>query len=288
MSKARDIASAAPAPAGVTTTELGYVDGVTSAIQTQLGTKQAIVSGVDDTEIGYLNGVTSAIQTQIDSKIGQSTAINPTIVDAKGDIIAATAADTVARLAVGANNTVLTADSATSTGLKWSAPSAPAISYTAINPGGTALSGSGTVTISGLSGYNDIFILVGQASSASAASGLEIGFNSNGTSNCRTLGIGHGPSATTHSMFISNSPQLRYRLSLMGSSVSDWFTGGLQIMGCNSTNNKPVIAIGSATGTGAEGDTRLGVYEQAAVISSVNIVSTIGNFDAGTVYVYGA
>jgi hypothetical protein len=36
MSKARNIASAAPAPAGVTSTELGYVDGVTSAIQTQI------------------------------------------------------------------------------------------------------------------------------------------------------------------------------------------------------------------------------------------------------------
>jgi hypothetical protein len=42
-------------------------------------------------------------------------------VDAKGDIIAATAADTVSRLAVGANDTVLTADSSTATGLKWAA-----------------------------------------------------------------------------------------------------------------------------------------------------------------------
>jgi hypothetical protein len=39
MGKARDIASGAPAPAGVTSTELGYVDGVTSAIQTQINTK---------------------------------------------------------------------------------------------------------------------------------------------------------------------------------------------------------------------------------------------------------
>ena len=48
--------------------------------------------------------------------------IQPTIVDAKGDLIAAVAADTPARIAVGANDTVLTADSTTATGLKWAAP----------------------------------------------------------------------------------------------------------------------------------------------------------------------
>ena len=53
--------------------------------------------------------------------ITQATAVNPTIIDAKGDILTATAADTPARLAVGANNTVLTADSSTATGLKWAA-----------------------------------------------------------------------------------------------------------------------------------------------------------------------
>ena len=41
MTKARDIASAAPAPSTVSATELGYLDGVTSAIQTQIDTKQA-------------------------------------------------------------------------------------------------------------------------------------------------------------------------------------------------------------------------------------------------------
>jgi hypothetical protein len=47
--------------------------------------------------------------------------IQPTIFDAKADLLTATAADTPARLAVGANNTVLTADSSTATGLKWAA-----------------------------------------------------------------------------------------------------------------------------------------------------------------------
>jgi hypothetical protein len=52
---------------------------------------------VDATELGYLDGVTSAIQTQVDAKTAKAT------LTTKGDVYAATAASTVARLAVGAN-----------------------------------------------------------------------------------------------------------------------------------------------------------------------------------------
>jgi hypothetical protein len=48
-----------------------------------------------------------------------ATMVPKTIVDAKGDLIAATAADTTARLAVGANGETLVADSSTSTGLRY-------------------------------------------------------------------------------------------------------------------------------------------------------------------------
>jgi hypothetical protein len=49
------------------------------------------------------------------------TAIQPTIFDAKGDLLTATAADTPARLAVGNSGETLVADSSTSTGLRWQA-----------------------------------------------------------------------------------------------------------------------------------------------------------------------
>ena len=69
------------------------------------------------------------------------------IVDAKGDIIAATAADAVSRLAVGTDTHVLTADSSAATGLAWAAPTTGDITGvtagTNISGGGT----SGTVTV---------------------------------------------------------------------------------------------------------------------------------------------
>ena len=72
-------------------------------------------------------------------------AIQNSIVDAKGDIVAASANDTPARLAVGANYGFLQADSAQSTGLAWNAGA-----WTTYTPTVTATTGSyTTITVNG-------------------------------------------------------------------------------------------------------------------------------------------
>lgn len=65
-----------------------------------------------------------------------SNAIDANIVNAKGDLLVGTAADTLTNVTVGTNGFVLTADSAEASGVKW----APA---------------------SGGAGYQDIFLLMG-------------------------------------------------------------------------------------------------------------------------------
>jgi hypothetical protein len=74
--------------------------------------------------IGDITGVTAGTGISGGGTSGTVTVTNSmaTAIDAKGDLIAGTAADTFDRLAVGTNGQTLVADSTASTGLKWATP----------------------------------------------------------------------------------------------------------------------------------------------------------------------
>lgn len=84
-----------------------------------------------------------SLGSAIDSTVftNASNVIAKTIVDAKGDLLAGTAADTVGRLASsGVNNEVLTVDTSTATGLKWAPAPAMTLIATATPAAATTIS----------------------------------------------------------------------------------------------------------------------------------------------------
>jgi len=69
------------------------------------------------------------VQSAIAEVASESAGIPASLLDVKGDLIAASAADTAARLPAGANNQLLIADSAQSLGVKWAVPAASTVSF---------------------------------------------------------------------------------------------------------------------------------------------------------------
>lgn len=92
---------------------------------------------------GDITGVTAGTGISGGGTSGTVTVTNSmaTAIDAKGDLIAGTAADTFARLAVGTNGQVLAADSTAATGLAWITNDVGDITEVTA---GTGISGGGT------------------------------------------------------------------------------------------------------------------------------------------------
>ena len=234
-------------------------------------------------KVNYLTGdvLTAA---DLNDLAGTVNLYDPT---AKGDLFPATAADTVSRLAVGANATVLTADSTTATGLKWAAAGASLDNYTLINTGGTALTGATTITVSGISGKNSLLILTDEFSTNNTSAQIHIRFNSDSGTNYSQSGLQLYGTAT-----IKMFNQQDFSQFWVAQQMDNIYAGEylrMIVHGAGSTGYKFVSASTAGdTDSTSQFNTFNGSYKGTSAITSVNIISTSGNFDKGTIYIYGA
>ena len=220
-------------------------------------------------------------------------AIQNSIVDAKGDIITATADNTPARLAVGTNGQTLVADSTASTGLKWATPTAGGMAWTLLNAGGTALTGAQTITVSGISGANQVMVVFVGASSGNAADTLAVRINTDTTTKYNSYGTYiYSPAAYVVggiSQNIANTATTYISLGAMSGSAGSAASGYCLITGANSTGTKMFQSLAGFSRDGNDSQQNYilgGFYTGASTVSSISMFAVGANFDAGTVYVY--
>lgn len=275
MTKARDIASAIPAPSTVSSAELGYLDGVTSAIQTQIDTKAASSTAVT------LTGT----QTLTNKTLTSPALTTPTISTAttNGDLLYGTGSGALTRLGIGSSSQVLTVASGVPS---WATPSSGGMTLLST----TTASGSSTSINITPTGYNALYINVFGMEPSSATEMYTL-LNNDSTLNYSMAWLGRNGANSV----ITNTS---------GGVTSFRFSGGVN-MGSGQTNNSYQIMIYdpnntssypknvtcSSTSFNASGLREvywtIGSKITLGAISSIQFNTGGGNFNAGTIQIYG-
>lgn len=204
--------------------------------------------------------------------------LSTTVIDAKGDLIVGTAADTASRLAVGSNGQVLEADSAQSTGVKWGGTMGLELVKTqAIGSGVTAV----TVTGAFSSTYDNYLITV-SGCTASANNYLRMRLGSKTTNYYWTLIYSNYASQlfTLGNATVTNA----YFAYLQGYQTNK-FDAAIPVLGPNLA--QPTRIGPCVYADGGAGGTTSGFDPDSTQYTSFELSPGGGTLTGGTIRVYG-
>lgn len=200
----------------------------------------------------------------------RDTANIDTILTTKGDIYAATAAFTPARLGVGSNGQVLTANSATATGLQWASVSS-ALNF--ISLANTSFSAASSLSLSSLSASNTLLLFIQFTDGSGTTPTMTI--NGDSASNYRSYMAGwqSGGSSDGGAGFTTAATNLTLSRK--------WTTGGMYVVRLDGVGSSGRKTITTWYSSGSGSAMSAGDYSGTATVSSFTInwgTATTGNY----------
>ncbi len=272
---ARDAAVTSPQEGNFAFTKdtngLWYYDGAAWVASGATGDIEGVTAG-----IGISGGGTSGTVTVTNSMA--------TAIDAKGDLVVGTGADTFAKLTVGANGTTLVADSSTSTGLKWDTPASSG-GMTLLQS--MSLSGSSVTSSTFSSAYKQILVYVSDVYNTVSDQYISIRLNGDTGSNYGTNPIlGYSSVTTDQDNSTTRIPVLR---SGTDSTATRRLHGIITIMNPSQTTQVLVVSrsYNYTASSGSMNFLGAGVYANSAAITSLTLFNASGDFSSGTADIYG-